>query len=81
MAATFGFYRSILETAAPRLEAYLHRKRGAVIDEPATAAALASSVIRGMGCGAFSKDDITELAPNCDSDTLLRLLERRIERS
>jgi citrate lyase beta subunit len=78
--ATFGFYRSILQAAAPRLEAYLNRKRGAVIDEPATAAALASGVIRGMGCGAFSKHDVTGLAPHCDSDTLQRLLERRMER-
>jgi citrate lyase beta subunit len=78
--ATFGFYRGILQAAAPRLETYLHRKRGAVIDEPATAAALASGVVRGMGCGAFSEDDLTALAPSCDTDTLRRLLERRMVR-
>ncbi|BAX93052.1 hypothetical protein MSG_02909 [Mycobacterium shigaense] len=79
--ATFGFYRSLLEAAVPRLEAYLDRTKGSVVDEPATAAALAAGVIRGMGCGAFSEDEVTSLAPNCDSDTLHRLLERRMVRS
>ena len=45
--ATFAFYRSGLHAAAARLEAYLDRQESGVLDEPATAFALAGFLLRG----------------------------------
>ncbi|PZS35051.1 MAG: aldolase [Pseudonocardiales bacterium] len=51
--ATYGFYREGLPVAVERLRNYLGRMRGGVLDEPATAQALASFLIRGLHCGAL----------------------------
>jgi citrate lyase beta subunit len=56
-AATYAFFREGLPAAAGRLRAYLDRRAGGVLDEPATASALAGFLRRGVDCGAF---DLTE---------------------
>jgi hypothetical protein len=53
-AATFAFYRDGLEVASARLGGYLDRVAGGVLDEPATARALAGFLLRGLHCGALS---------------------------
>jgi hypothetical protein len=58
--ATYAFYRGGFWVAADRLRNYLGRVEGGVLDEPATAQALASFVLRGLHCGAL---DDAEVAP------------------
>ena len=53
-AATFGFYRDGLAAAAGRLRTYVERRDSGVLDEPATARALADFLLRGLDCGALS---------------------------
>src|SRR4051794_2499652 len=57
-AATYAFFRAALPTAAARLSAYLERTDAGVLDEPATARALASVVLRGLDCGALGEDEV-----------------------
>jgi len=59
-AATYAFYRDGLQTACDRLRAYAARAAFGQ-EEPATARALASFLIRGLDCGAFSEPEITKL--------------------
>lgn len=56
--ATYAFYREGYESAAARLRAYLAKTAGAVLDEPATARALAWFVLRGVQCGAIGVDEV-----------------------
>jgi len=56
--ATYAFYREGFDPAAVRLRAYLANTPGAVLDEPATARALAWFVLRGVQCGAIGADEI-----------------------
>ncbi|MEV8592318.1 aldolase/citrate lyase family protein [Streptomyces sp. NPDC052012] len=58
-AAVFAFYREGFEQAAGRLARYASRTGGDVMDEPATAKALSSYLLRGLDCGAL---DIAEVA-------------------
>ncbi|MBI3226572.1 MAG: aldolase [Mycolicibacterium cosmeticum] len=74
--ATFTFFRAALHAAAPRLQAYLDRRGGAVADEPATAEALAAVVLRGLDCGAFGIDEVLAQAPGADLATLRNLKAR-----
>ncbi len=74
--ATFTFFRAALVAAAPRLQAYLERRGGAVADEPATAEALAAVVLRGLDCGAFGIDEVLAQAPGADLATLRNLKAR-----
>lgn len=60
--ATYAFYRSGLDAAAARLDAYVHERAGGVLDEPATARALARFVSRGLSCGAI---DAAEVVDRC----------------
>jgi citrate lyase beta subunit len=76
--ATFTFFRGALTAAAPRIDRYLRRQGGAVVDEPATAQALATVVLRGLDCGAFGPEDVTALAPAGTVDVLHRLRERNL---
>ncbi|MEX5719883.1 DUF6986 family protein, partial [Geodermatophilus maliterrae] len=46
--ATYAFWRGALPAAAARLAAYVERVDGGVLDEPATARALAGGVLRGL---------------------------------
>jgi hypothetical protein len=55
--ATYSFFRSGLADAGARIRAYLGQVEGGVMDEPATAQALAGAVLRGVDCGAVSEDE------------------------
>jgi citrate lyase beta subunit len=57
--ATYAFFRAALPAATGRLAAYLDRTGAGILDEPATARALASVVVRGLDCGAV---DVGEVA-------------------
>lgn len=57
-AATYAFYRSAFPAAAERLRAYAERIESGVLDEPATAQALAAVLVRGLRCGALDPDEI-----------------------
>jgi citrate lyase beta subunit len=59
--ATYAFFREGLPAAAARLRAYVERAAGGVLDEPATAQALAGFVARGLDCGALDADEVQEL--------------------
>jgi citrate lyase beta subunit len=71
-AATYAFYRSGLDAAAERLRRYVEQSGGGVLDEPATARALADFVIRGVDCGALAIDRVTA-ASGLDEDGLVGL--------
>ncbi|NNV09074.1 aldolase, partial [Geobacillus sp. MMMUD3] len=58
--STFRFYREGLELAAQRLRSYVGQEDSAVLDEPATAKALARYLSRGLSCGAHTPEDIAE---------------------
>lgn len=75
--ATFTYFRVALTAAAPRLQAYLDRRGGAIVDEPATAEALATVVLRGLDCGAFDVDDVANLAPAATISVLRNLKDRK----
>ena len=73
--ATFAFYRSGLAAAVARLVAYLDRQESGVLDEPATAFALAGFVLRALDCGAVDPAEVAaEGGP--DPDALRRLARR-----
>lgn len=67
-AATYAFYREGLAAATARLAAYTAGSAGtadsagaatsAVLDEPATARALAAYLLRGLDCGALTPDEL-----------------------
>lgn len=72
--ATFHFFREGFASAARRISAYVHGVSGAVMDEPATAKALARYLQRGVVCGAIGAEELaqaTQLAPE-QLDTLAR---------
>ncbi|WP_087076354.1 DUF6986 family protein [Mycobacterium dioxanotrophicus] len=75
--ATFSFFRAAMTAAAPRLQAYLDRRGGTIVDEPATAEALAAVVLRGLDCGAFTAADVVALAPGATVDVLRKLKDRK----
>jgi hypothetical protein len=52
-AATYAFFRDGLPAAAARLRDWRDRRATGVLDEPATARALAGFLRRGLDCGAF----------------------------
>ncbi|MEI4742725.1 DUF6986 family protein [Rhodococcus erythropolis] len=74
--ATFGFYRNALGAAAPRIQSYLGRQGGDVMDEPATAQALAAVVLRGLDAGAYPESEVLRLAPSADTNALHHLVGR-----
>lgn len=73
--ATYAFYRSGLPAAATRLSNYLTRQASGVMDEPATAQALAAFVVRGLHCGAL--DDVEVAAGTGVDRPTLEALARR----
>lgn len=73
--ATFAFYREGLPAAAGRLRAYLGGDDAGYLDEPATARALASYVLRGLDCGAVDQAEADRLT-GVDEDALLELAQR-----
>lgn len=76
--ATYAFFREGLEVAAARLRAYVHGGDSSYLDEPATAAALAAFVLRGVECGAVAADEVERLA-GVDRSHLARLARRRVD--
>ncbi|MCV9996315.1 aldolase [Paeniglutamicibacter sp. ZC-3] len=56
--ATYAFYREGFAAAAARLRNYVHRIESAIMDEPATAKALANFIRRGLVCGALTAEEI-----------------------
>ena len=74
-AATYAFYREGLAGAASRLRNYLAGEQGAVLDEPATARALAWFLLRGLDCGAVDPGELVDLA-GADREVLVELVNR-----
>ncbi|NEK60071.1 aldolase [Geodermatophilus sabuli] len=68
-AATYAFFRAALPAAGDRLAAYLERVDGGVLDEPATARALAAVVLRGLDCGALDDAEV-RASTGADRSTL-----------
>jgi citrate lyase beta subunit len=70
-AATYAFYREGLPAAAERLRNYVGQVDAGVMDEPATARALADFVVRGLDCGAVDDAEVASLSgidrPRLDS--------------
>ncbi|MEH1128288.1 DUF6986 family protein [Micromonospora sp. CPCC 206061] len=56
-AATYAFFREGAPAAWNRLTAYRERRASGVLDEPATARALAGFLRRGLDCGALDPDE------------------------
>jgi citrate lyase beta subunit len=74
--ATYAFFRAALPAAAARLDGYVHKVAGGVLDEPATARALATVVLRGLDCGALDGGEVAA-ATGLDRTELDRLAGRR----
>ncbi|HLM05326.1 MAG TPA: aldolase [Blastococcus sp.] len=74
--ATYAFFRAALPAAVARLAAYLDRTDAGVLDEPATARALAGVLLRGLDCGAVGDDEVRE-AGGPERPVLDRLAGRR----
>ena len=76
-AATYAFFREGFPAAAARLQAYLGQREGSLLDEPATAQAMASLLVRGLHCGALDEAEVVE-GTSADLSTLNALYKRRI---
>ena len=70
--ATYVFFRTDLDQVGARLRGYLHRSGGGVLDEPATARALAGFLLRGVHCGAIGAGEIPVLT-GADLQTITTL--------
>ena len=77
-AATFAFYRDGWSAAAARLRTYAERRESGVLDEPATARALADFLLRGIDCGALSADEVAG-ATGLDTRAVMTLAHRAAE--
>jgi citrate lyase beta subunit len=77
--ATYAFFRRGLPAAVDRLVAYLAKSESAVLDEPATAQALAGFIVRGLDCGAVDPDEVTNRGG--PDRTALDRLARRLTNS
>ncbi|MEO6531276.1 MAG: aldolase [Specibacter sp.] len=75
--ATYAFYRQGLPAAAVRLRNYVQQTPGAVMDEPATARALANFILRGLVCGAAGADEVQRLT-SLDQTQLTLLAHPRL---
>jgi citrate lyase beta subunit len=75
--ASYAFYRVGLPAACDRLRDYLARTGGGVLDEPATAQAMATLLVRGLQCGALDEAEVAERA-GVGAETLYRLFHRRV---
>ena len=78
--ATYAFYRGAFASAATRLRNYVHRLDSTVMDEPATARALANVIHRGSVCGALTADEI-ETATDLPDSTVRDIALGRTTRS
>ncbi|MFC5290883.1 DUF6986 family protein [Actinokineospora guangxiensis] len=75
-AAVFTHHMENADADAHRLAAYLDSASGSVQDEPATAAALAGSLLRAVDCGALSADEVADRCGLSPAE-LTALTERR----
>jgi citrate lyase beta subunit len=75
--ATFAFFRRGLDDVMGRLTGYLGGLEGGVLDEPATAQALAGFLLRGAHCGAVGRDEIVGRV-GVDFDAVEALARRRV---
>ncbi|WP_026122671.1 DUF6986 family protein [Nocardiopsis halotolerans] len=75
--STYVFYREAFAPAAARLRSYLNAVAGGVLDEPATAQALAAALVSGVRCGALDEAEVAEAA-GTDTRTLVGLASRRV---
>jgi citrate lyase beta subunit len=57
-AATYAFFADGRDAVVDRLRRYLDRRSGGILDEPATARALAGFLLRGVDCGALDAADL-----------------------
>ncbi|UBV12783.1 DUF6986 family protein [Mycolicibacterium fortuitum] len=78
--ATYAFYRGAFGPAATRLPNYVHQLDSTVMDEPATARALANVIHRGSVCGALTTDEI-ETATDIPKSTVRDIALGRTTRS
>lgn len=67
-AAVFAAFRDSATADARRLSAYVSDSGGAVMDEPATARALAASFVRAMDNGATDAAEVEEMTGLSESD-------------
>jgi citrate lyase beta subunit len=74
--ATYAFFRAALPAATARVAAYLDRSDAGVLDEPATARALAGVLLRGLDCGALDDAEVSS-AGGPERAVLDRLAGRR----
>lgn len=74
-AATYDFYQRQLAPSCARLADYTNRAASGFLDEPATALALASVVLRAVDCGACDDDEVLK-ATGLDRSALLALAGR-----
>jgi hypothetical protein len=56
--ATYTFFREGARGASERLGLYLSRRSAGILDEPATARAMAGFLLRGLDCGALDADEV-----------------------
>ncbi len=75
--ATYLFFRRDHEALGRRLRSYLRGADSGVLDEPATAQALAAFLLRGVHCGAVAPDEVTALV-GADLTALTGLASRRV---
>jgi citrate lyase beta subunit len=80
--ASFAFYREGFRRAARRLSDYVSNTGSGILDEPATARALARYLHRGFACGAVEESELSDVAgldagqlaalarPHSDTETL-----------
>ncbi|GAA2165317.1 DUF6986 family protein [Pedococcus bigeumensis] len=76
-AATYSFFREGLPAAAERLRNYVGQVASGVMDEPATARALADFVVRGLDCGAADEQEVHVLT-GLDRPAIDRLAKRSL---
>jgi citrate lyase beta subunit len=74
-AANYAYYLRNVASDAKRLRTYVDAAASGVLDEPATAQALAMSLRRTVDCGALSADDVAELS-GLSADELAALSRR-----
>ncbi|MGN8025504.1 DUF6986 family protein [Microbacterium sp. 22242] len=75
--ATYAFYREGFAAAAKRLDNYLHGSDATIMDEPATARALARFVVRGLECGALTAEEVRS-ATGSEPAELVRLAHPKL---
>jgi hypothetical protein len=75
--ANYAFYRIGMPAACDRLRDYLARTDGGVLDEPATAQAMATLLVRGLQCGALDEAEVADRA-GVTAETLYALFRRRV---